>query len=125
MDHPMIPVKQCSRAGTGCGGCEPEVKTILKQELEKLCGSLSNHLCEHFHYSRPELMALIRTDPDIHIFGKIWVKLDSNQDMPMVKHSVPSSPVSDRHGVVMAFKIPSPLPSVLKIDRRESALHIK
>ena len=64
-------------------------------------------------------------DGTTKIFGKIWVKLDLNQDMPMVKHSVPSSPVSDRHGVVMAFKIPSPLPSVLKIDRRESALHIK
>ena len=64
-------------------------------------------------------------DGTTKIFGKIWVKLDLNQDMPMVKHSVPSSPVSDRHGVVMAFKISSPLPSVSKIDTRESALHIK
>ena len=57
-------VKVCSRAGTGCGGCEPDIKTILKQELEKLGGSLSNSLCEHFAYSRPELMALVRTDAD-------------------------------------------------------------
>ena len=27
-------------------------------------GSLSNNLCEHFDYARPELMALIRTDSD-------------------------------------------------------------
>jgi nitrite reductase (NADH) large subunit len=70
-------VKKCSQAGTGCGGCEPQVKDILKQELAKLGGSLSNHLCEHFAYSRPELMALVRTDPDItnvDSFEKILAK---------------------------------------------------
>eukprot|EP00977_Amphora_coffeiformis_P009629 scaffold2219_cov177-Amphora_coffeaeformis.AAC.5 len=61
----LAAVKKCSSAGTGCGGCEPQVKSILKAELEKLGGSLSNHLCEHFSYSRPELMALVRTNPDI------------------------------------------------------------
>lgn len=70
-------VKVCSRAGTGCGGCEPDIKTILKQELEKLGGSLSNSLCEHFAYSRPELMALVRTDADpssVDSFEKILHK---------------------------------------------------
>lgn len=70
-------VKACSKAGTGCGGCEPDVKMILKQELEKLGGTLSNHLCEHFAYSRPELMALIRTDSDptsVDSFDKILHK---------------------------------------------------
>lgn len=70
-------VKICSKAGTGCGGCEPDVKMILKQELEKLGGSLSNHLCEHFPLSRPELMALVRTDADptsVDSFEKILHK---------------------------------------------------
>jgi nitrite reductase (NADH) large subunit len=70
-------VKTCSKAGTGCGGCEPDVKMILKQELEKLGGSLSNNLCEHFAYSRPELMALVRTDEDpssVDSFDKILHK---------------------------------------------------
>ena len=70
-------VKTCSKAGTGCGGCEPDVKMILKQELEKLGGSLSNNLCEHFAYSRPELMALVRTDKDpssVDSFDKILHK---------------------------------------------------
>eukprot|EP00538_Stauroneis_constricta_P012651 CAMPEP_0119571644 /NCGR_PEP_ID=MMETSP1352-20130426/44216_1 /TAXON_ID=265584 /ORGANISM="Stauroneis constricta, Strain CCMP1120" /LENGTH=1119 /DNA_ID=CAMNT_0007621327 /DNA_START=941 /DNA_END=4300 /DNA_ORIENTATION=+ len=70
-------VKKCSQAGTGCGGCEPQVKQILADELEKMGGALSNHLCEHFHYSRPELMALIRTDPDpesVNTFTKILAK---------------------------------------------------
>ena len=38
-------VKTCTQAGTGCGGCEPLVKGILKAELEKLGGSLSNNMC--------------------------------------------------------------------------------
>lgn len=70
-------VKLCSKAGTGCGGCEPDVKKILAQELEKLGGSLSNHLCEHIPYSRPELMALVRTDADptsVNSFEKILAK---------------------------------------------------
>lgn len=70
-------VKLCSKAGTGCGGCEPDVKKILAQELEKLGGSLSNHLCEHIPYSRPELMALVRMDADptsVNSFEKILVK---------------------------------------------------
>jgi nitrite reductase (NADH) large subunit len=70
-------VKACSKAGTGCGGCEPDVKVILRQELEKLGGSLSNNLCEHFDLSRPELMALVRTDADpssVDSFEKILHK---------------------------------------------------
>lgn len=70
-------VKICSKAGTGCGGCEPDVKTILSQELESLGGALSNNLCEHFDYSRSELMALVRTDADptsVDSFEKILEK---------------------------------------------------
>ncbi len=70
-------VKVCSKAGTGCGGCEPDVKKILSQELEKMGGKLSNNLCEHFAYSRPELMALVRTDADptsVDSFEKILAK---------------------------------------------------
>ena len=86
-------VKKCSRAGTGCGGCEPQVKDILKVELEKLGGALSNHLCEHFPYSRPELMALIRTDPDIdsvNSFEKILAKHGHGDGCELCKPAVGS-----------------------------------
>lgn len=86
-------VKKCSSAGTGCGGCEPQVKSILKQELEKLGGSLSNHMCEHFAYSRPELMALIRTEPDItsvDSFEKILAKYGKGDGCEVCKPAVGS-----------------------------------
>jgi nitrite reductase (NADH) large subunit len=86
-------IKKCSQAGTGCGGCEPQVKDILKQELAKLGGSLSNHLCEHFAYSRPELMALVRTDPDItnvDSFEKILAKHGHGDGCEICKPTVGS-----------------------------------
>mmetsp|Transcript_4453 Transcript_4453/g.9341 ORF Transcript_4453/g.9341 Transcript_4453/m.9341 type:complete len:1117 (-) Transcript_4453:180-3530(-) len=86
-------VKKCSRAGTGCGGCEPQVKDILKQELEKLGGGLSNHLCEHFPYSRQELMALVRTEPDVtsvNSFEKILAKHGSGDGCEVCKPAVGS-----------------------------------
>ena len=78
-------VKTCSKAGTGCGGCEPDVKSILASELEKMGGALSNHLCEHFAYSRPELMALVRTDSDpdsVDSFEKILAKHGHGVSVP-------------------------------------------
>jgi len=86
-------VKKCSRAGTGCGGCEPEVKAILKEEIEKLGGSLSNSLCEHIHYSRKEIMALIRTDPDItsvDSFEKVLTKHGHGDGCEVCKPTVAS-----------------------------------
>ena len=86
-------VKKCSQAGTGCGGCVPQVKDILKQELAKLGGSLSNHLCEHFAYSRPELMALVRTDTDItnvDSFEKILAKHGHGDGCEICKPTVGS-----------------------------------
>ncbi|MBD3882483.1 nitrite reductase large subunit [Phormidium tenue FACHB-886] len=54
-------VKQCTKAGTGCGGCVPLVTDILKSEMKKAGLEVKNHLCEHFPYSRQELFHLIRT----------------------------------------------------------------
>jgi nitrite reductase (NADH) large subunit len=54
-------VKQCTKAGTGCGGCIPLVTDLLKTELKKAGIEVKNHLCEHFSYSRQELYHLVRT----------------------------------------------------------------
>lgn len=55
-----VSVKKCTTAGTGCGGCMPLVKTILKSEMKKAGLEVNNHLCEHFSYSRQELYHLVR-----------------------------------------------------------------
>lgn len=89
----LAAVKKCSAAGTGCGGCEPQVKSILKLELEKMGGKISNSLCEHFQHSRPELMALVRTDADpesVNSFEKILHKHGHGDGCEICKPAVGS-----------------------------------
>jgi nitrite reductase (NADH) large subunit len=72
-DHKLttIPqVKECTRAGTGCGGCLPRVNDLLKEELKAAGARVDNRLCEHFPYSRQELYQIamikgIRTFDDL------------------------------------------------------------
>eukprot|EP00567_Pseudictyota_dubia_P014320 CAMPEP_0197441104 /NCGR_PEP_ID=MMETSP1175-20131217/7454_1 /TAXON_ID=1003142 /ORGANISM="Triceratium dubium, Strain CCMP147" /LENGTH=1146 /DNA_ID=CAMNT_0042971331 /DNA_START=506 /DNA_END=3946 /DNA_ORIENTATION=- len=102
----MPEIKKCTKAGSGCGGCEPQVKQILAQELEKLGGKLSNHMCEHFAHSRPELMALVRTDPDgpesVDSFAKILAKYGNGGDgCEICKPAVASILASTVNGVIL------------------------
>lgn len=93
VDCTLPTLKKCTRAGTGCGGCEPQVKAILAQELEKMGGSLSNHMCEHFPYSRQELMAKIRCEEDltqVDSFEKILAKYGSGDGCETCKPAVGS-----------------------------------
>ncbi len=60
LDSPAA-VKGCTKAGAGCGGCLPLVTSLFKSEMKKVGVVLTNHLCEHFSYSRTELFAIIKT----------------------------------------------------------------
>jgi NAD(P)H-nitrite reductase large subunit len=53
-------VKSCTKAGMGCGGCIPEVTEIFKSELKAVGGTVTNHLCEHFAYSRVDLCEIVK-----------------------------------------------------------------
>lgn len=53
-------VKSCTWAGTGCGGCVPQLADLLKAELKAAGRTVSNHLCEHFPYSRQELFQIMK-----------------------------------------------------------------
>lgn len=100
----MGDVMKCSKAGTGCGGCQPQVKTILSQELEAMGSKLSNNMCEHFDYSRPELMALIRTDPDftsVDSFEKILAKHGHGDGCDICKPAVASILASLGNGMIL------------------------
>ena len=44
-----------TKAGTGCGGCKPMVKDILKKTLESLGREVKETICVHFPFSRKEL----------------------------------------------------------------------
>ena len=53
-------LKSCTKAGASCGGCVPLVTQIMKAEMKKQGLAVNNHVCEHFAYSRQELLHLIR-----------------------------------------------------------------
>ena len=53
-------VKDCTRAGTGCGGCLPLVTSLLHAELEAAGKSIEANLCEHFQYTRQDLFDIIK-----------------------------------------------------------------
>ncbi len=53
-------LKTATKAATSCGGCGPLVTQILKHELKARGVAVSNHLCEHFAYSRQELFHLVK-----------------------------------------------------------------
>jgi nitrite reductase (NADH) large subunit len=53
-------LKSKTKAATSCGGCAPLVTQLLKKELARKGVAVSNHLCEHFPFSRQQLFHLVR-----------------------------------------------------------------
>lgn len=69
-------LKQCTKAGTGCGGCVPLLKDLLQSTMKAQGIYIRNILCEHFDYTRQELLDLVKLnqlysyDEVINHFGK-------------------------------------------------------
>lgn len=53
-------VKKCTKAGTCCGGCTPMVKDLISATMKAQGKYIRNVVCEHFDYSRQELLDLIK-----------------------------------------------------------------
>lgn len=53
-------IKKCTKAGTGCGGCIPMVKDILTGTMQEQGLYIKNTVCEHFDFSRQELLDLVK-----------------------------------------------------------------
>lgn len=53
-------VKECTKAGSGCGGCMPMVTDLFNHTLQSMGKRVRKVLCEHFEYSRQELFDLVK-----------------------------------------------------------------
>jgi len=53
-------VKAATRAGTGCGGCVPQLQQILHAELARAGLAVDRSLCEHFAYTRQQLFEIVK-----------------------------------------------------------------
>jgi nitrite reductase (NADH) large subunit len=58
--HDIPTLKSGTKAGTGCGSCVPLLKDLLTAELEKAGVATDHSLCEHFAYTRPELVQIVK-----------------------------------------------------------------
>lgn len=56
----LAQVKDGTRAGTGCGGCLPEVAQLVQRELARAGKAGPPRLCEHFPYTRQELFQIVK-----------------------------------------------------------------
>ncbi|WP_022940976.1 nitrite reductase large subunit NirB [Psychromonas hadalis] len=56
----MSALKASTNVSTGCGGCSSLAKQVLDCELANLGFEVKNDICEHFAYSRHELVDIIR-----------------------------------------------------------------
>jgi nitrite reductase (NADH) large subunit len=55
-------LKECTKAGTTCGGCAVMVGQILNSELEKRGVEVNTDICEHFPYTRQDLYMIVRSE---------------------------------------------------------------
>jgi nitrite reductase (NADH) large subunit len=53
-------IKKSTKSGTGCGGCVPMVKDLIVGTLKAQGKYVKNVVCEHFNFSRQELLDLIK-----------------------------------------------------------------
>ncbi|MBT9313670.1 nitrite reductase large subunit NirB [Leptothoe kymatousa] len=93
-------LKKCTTAGTGCGGCVPLVKDILKTELKKAGIEVKNHICEHFPYSRQELYHLLRVG-EIRSFDALLAQYGSGYGCEVCKPTVASMLASSWNDYVL------------------------
>jgi len=53
-------IRACTKAGTGCGGCNPLLNELLDLTLAGMGKEVKRVLCEHFDYTRQELFDIVR-----------------------------------------------------------------
>ncbi len=53
-------VRQCTKAGTGCGACSPMVADLFTATMKSMGQTVRKTICSHFDYTRQELFDLIK-----------------------------------------------------------------
>ena len=82
-------IKKCTKAGTGCGGCVPMVNDLLNGTLKKLGKEVKKVLCEHFDYSRQELLDIIKVN-QIRSYDELLVNHGHGDGCEVCKPAVAS-----------------------------------
>ncbi len=63
-------LKKSIKACTGCGGCTPMVKDLIHAVMKKQGIYVRNLICEHFDYTRQELLDLVKLN-DLRTYNSV------------------------------------------------------
>jgi nitrite reductase (NADH) large subunit len=82
-------LKKATKCATSCGGCGPLAKSLIDLQLRKQGVAVTNHLCEHFAYSRQELFHLVKVN-GIRTFEDLVAKHGKGRGCDICKPAVAS-----------------------------------
>jgi len=94
-------LKKSTRAASSCGGCAALVTQLMKAELARLGHTVTNHVCEHFPYSRQQLFSLVRLG-DIQTFEVLLERHGRGRGCDVCKPAVASILASCWNGFVLS-----------------------
>ena len=87
--YDIASLKSCTKAGTGCGGCLPLMGDLLKHQLQAMGQKVKNVLCEHFEYSRQELLDIVKIK-GIRTFDQLLNEFGNGDGCEVCKPAVAS-----------------------------------
>lgn len=82
-------VKGCTKAATGCGGCAALLKNVVDFELTARGVEVNTDICEHFAYTRQELLTIVQTT-QIKTFDELLEKHGTGLGCDICKPAVGS-----------------------------------
>jgi nitrite reductase (NADH) large subunit len=93
-------VKSATAAGTGCGGCVPQLAELVRRQLVDLGVETTDHLCAHFPHSRRELFDIVRAEA-IATFADLLARHGQGRGCEACKPAVASILASQRGGHIL------------------------
>jgi nitrite reductase (NADH) large subunit len=82
-------IKRCTKAGTGCGGCLPMVKDLAASVMKENGIYVRTALCEHFDYSRQELLDLVHMH-EVKTYNEVLDRFGKGDGCEVCKPAVAS-----------------------------------
>jgi len=84
-----VSIKKFTGAGSGCGSCMTLVTDLVNMSLEKSGQKVNKDLCEHFDFTRQELVTLIKKEK-LTSFPQILQKLGNGKGCEICKPAIGS-----------------------------------
>ena len=99
--HAVGALKKETNCGTGCGGCVPDMTTLMNETLVELGVEVDTSICEHFAYTRQELFDMVRVRK-LTSWSEIIGQLGTGLGCEVCRPAVASILASQSNGYVLS-----------------------